>query len=39
MLNAISGQNLPVPKFAYHSPKQWTDRYANVDGKQTKFFF
>ena len=39
MLNAISGQNLPVLNFAYHLPKQWTDQYANVDGKQPKFFF
>ena len=38
MLNAISGQNLPVLNFAYHLPKQWTDQYANVDGKQPKFF-
>ena len=39
MLNAISGQNLPVLNFAYHLPKQWFDQYANVDGKQPKFFF
>ena len=39
MLNAISGQNLPVLNFAYHLPKQWTDQYTNVDGKQPKFFF
>ena len=39
MLNAISAQNLPVLNFAYHLPKQWTNRYSNVDGKQPQFFF
>ena len=39
MLNAISGQNLPVLNFAYHLPKPWTNWYANVDSKQPKFFF
>ena len=39
MLNAISGQNLPVLNFAYHLPKPWTNWYANLDSKQPKFFF
>ena len=39
MLNAISGQNLPVLNFAYHLPKPLTNWYANLDSKQPKFFF
>ena len=37
MVNAIPGRNLPVLNFAYHLPKQWTNRFAHVNGKQPKF--
>ena len=36
MVNAIPGQNLPVPNFAYHLPKSWTDRFAHLNGKLPK---
>ena len=34
MVNAILGRNSPIMDFAYHLPKQWTDRFANVNDKQ-----
>ena len=34
MVNAILGRNLPIMDFAYHLPKPWTDRFANVNDKQ-----
>ena len=34
MVNAIPGRNLSVLNFANHLPKQWTDRFAHVNGKQ-----
>ena len=36
MVNAIPVQNLPVPNFAYHLPKSWTDRFAHVNDKLPK---
>ena len=36
MVNAIPGQNLPVPNFAYHLPKSWIDRFAHLNGKLPK---
>ena len=36
MVDAIPGQNLPVPNFAYHLPKSWTDRFAHVNRKLAK---
>ena len=34
MVHAIWGRNLPVPNFAYHLSKPWTDRFAQVNFKQ-----
>ena len=39
MVNAIPGRDQPVLNFAYRLPKTWTDRFANVDGKQPMFHF
>ena len=33
-VNAIPEGNLPVPNFAYHLPKSWTDRFALESAKQ-----
>ena len=37
MIKAIPGWNLPVPNFAYHWPKPWTDQFARVNDKQPGF--
>ena len=39
MVNAIPGRNLPVPNFAYHLPKLWTDWFVHVNGKQPLSYF
>ena len=36
MVIAIPGRNLPVLNFANHLLKLWTDRFAQVNGKQPK---
>ena len=36
MVNAIPGQNLPVPNFAYHLPQSWTDRFVHLNGELPK---
>ena len=37
MVNVIPEQILPVLNFTYHLPRQWTDRFALVNGKQPLF--
>ena len=39
MVNAIPGRDQPILNFAYRLPKSWTDRFADVDGKQPMFHF